>query len=55
MIAPNHDLFAMRPYAARATKPQGAVGVMGIGGAAIRARYWLAMQTKVLMQPVSPR
>jgi hypothetical protein len=24
-------------------KPQGAVGVIGIGGAAIRARYWLGM------------
>lgn len=31
-------------------KPQGVVGVIGIGGAAIRARYGVGVQTMVLMQ-----
>ena len=55
MIAPNHDPFAIHPLAARATKAQGAVGVIEVEGAALRARLRGGLQSEMLMLTASAR
>jgi hypothetical protein len=49
------SLYRWNAISCTPTKLQGVVGVLGMGGAAIRARYLLGIHTKVAMPPISTR